>query len=81
MLCVMGALVYLYLSAGISFLSTWGEAKHNSAQVRTLEREHRALTAQHRELGTHATVWREARALGLARPGEVTYIVKGLPNN
>ena len=26
MLCVLGALLYLYLSAGISLLSTWKEA-------------------------------------------------------
>ena len=40
MLGVMVALVYLYLSAGRhAVLSTWGEAKRDSAQVQTLERQ------------------------------------------
>jgi hypothetical protein len=81
MLCVMGAIAYLYLSAGVKFLSAWGEAKHNSAQVRTLESQHRQLQAQHRALGSRVTLWQEARELGMARPGEVTYIVRGLPKN
>jgi hypothetical protein len=81
MLFVVGALVYLYISAGVSFFSTWRQAKHASAQVSSLEQQNRLLKAQHQALGTHTTLWREARTLGMAKPGEITYIVKGLPNN
>jgi Septum formation initiator len=81
MLCVGVALVYLYISAGVSFFSTWREAKHDSAQVLTLERQNRQLKAQHRSLATPTTLWSEARTLGMAKPGELTYIVKGLPEN
>ena len=40
MLCVLAALLYLYASAGASLLSTWKEARQDSAQVATLERQH-----------------------------------------
>ena len=50
MLCVLGALLYLYASAGISLLSTWKEAGQDSAQVASLERQHVALEAQHAAL-------------------------------
>ncbi len=81
MLCLVSALLYLYVSAGVSFFSTWREAKHDSAQVSTLERQNRLLKAQHQALGTRTSLWRAARTLGMAKPGEVTYIVHGLPNN
>jgi cell division protein FtsB len=81
MLCVMGALLYLYLSAGISLLSTWKEARVDSAQVATLERQHAALEAQRATLNGPGTLVREARRLGMMRPGEQTYMITGLPSN
>jgi cell division protein FtsB len=80
-LCVMAAIVYLYLSAGISFYSSWREAKSNSAQVATLQRQHLRLEAEHRKLLEPVTTIQEARELGMMRPGEQTYVIKGLPNN
>jgi cell division protein FtsB len=81
MLCVMVALVYLYLSAGIRMLSSWGESKRDSAQVRVLEGQNRALRQQHATLASPTTVQEEARRLGMIRPGEQGYVVSGLPAN
>jgi cell division protein FtsB len=81
MVCVMGALLYLYLSAGISLLSTWREASGDSAQVAALERQHAVLEAQHASLTSPGTVVQEARRLGMVRPGEQTYLITGLPSN
>jgi cell division protein FtsB len=81
MLCVLGALLYLYLSAGISLVSTWKEARGDSAQLATLERQHVALEAQHASLRSPVTLMREARRLGMVRPGEQTYVITGLPTN
>ena len=41
--CVLVALVYLYVSAGVHMLSTWHQARRESAAVATMEREHRSL--------------------------------------
>ena len=41
---------YLYLSAGVHMLSTWRQARHDSAAVAAMEREHSALARQHAAL-------------------------------
>jgi len=81
MLCVLGALLYLYLSAGIHMYSTWGQSRHDHASVVAMEREHKALVRQHEALGRQATVEAEARRLGMMKAGEQQYVVTGLPAN
>ncbi len=81
MLFVLAALLYLYLSAGIHMFSTWGQARHDSATVQTMEREHSALVRERDSLGRQGTVEAEARRLGMKRPGERQYILTGLPAN
>ena len=81
MLCVLGALLYLYLSAGVRMFSTWRQARGDSAAVVALEREHRLLLRQHEALGSRATLEAEARKLGMMKAGERQYIVSGLPDN
>ncbi len=81
MLCVLGALLYLYISAGTSLLSTWKEARSDSVQVVSLERQHNALEAQHAALTSAGTLVGEARSLGMVRPGERAYEISGLPSN
>lgn len=81
MLFVLAALLFLYLSAGIRMLSTWGQARRDSATVVSMEREHKALVRQHEALGRQGTVEGEARSLGMKKSGERQYIVPGLPAN
>jgi hypothetical protein len=81
MLCVIAALLYLYLSAGIRMLSTWHQSSHDRATVTTMERENRALLQQHGRLAQLATVEAEARRLGMMKAGEQPYVVSGLPQN
>jgi cell division protein FtsB len=81
MLLVLGALLYLYLSAGISYLSTWREAKSRDAAITTMERQNASLEAERIALGRPGTVEAEARRLGMVHPGERAYIVTGLPPN
>jgi hypothetical protein len=81
MLLIGGALVYLYLSAGIRMLSTWRQARSDGATVATMEHENRRLVRQHEVLGRQGTLEVEARQLGMMKKGERSYIVSGLPNN
>lgn len=81
MLCVMAAIAYLYLSAGLRLFSAWGESKRDSAQVRVLERQNRTLRQQHATLASPGMVQADARKLGMIHPGEQAYIVSGLPSN
>ncbi|MCW3068665.1 MAG: Septum formation initiator [Solirubrobacterales bacterium] len=81
MLCVLAALLYLYLSAGIHMFSTWRQSSHARATVSSMESEHRSLVKQHQMLSQLATVEAEARRLGMMRPGEQPYVMSGLPKN
>jgi len=81
MLFVLAALLYLYLSAGIHMLSTWSQARRDSATVAAMQREHDTLVRQRETLGSQGTVEAEARQLGMMKAGEQPYVVTGLPNN
>ena len=81
MLFVLGALVYLYLSAGVHLLSKLSQVRRDRAAVVALAREHAALASQHASLGLRGTIEEEARQLGMARPGEQPYIASGLPRD
>ena len=81
MLCLMFALLYLYLSAGIRMFSSWRQSSHDRATVSAMEREHRSLVRQHQTLSRLGTVEAEARRLGMAKPSEQPYVLSGLPRN
>ena len=81
MLLVLGALIALYLSAGIHLLSTWRQERKDDAAVAALAREHRQLVSQHESLRRQGTVEVQARALNMMEKGEQPYIVSGLPND
>jgi hypothetical protein len=81
MLCVIVALIYLYVSAGVRVLSTWQQSRHDKATVRLLEAEHRALLSQHELLSSQQTLAGEARRLGMVKTGEQPYVLSGLPED
>jgi hypothetical protein len=81
MLAVLAALLYLYLSAGVHMLSTWGQARHDRATVVAMEGEHQTLVRQREALSRQGTVEAQARQLGMKKSGERQYIVPGLPAN
>lgn len=69
----------LYIGPLTSWLSAWQESGQAQAKVQRLEREHRALLAQRRALDDPRVLAREARRLGMVLPGEIPYVVTGLP--
>lgn len=81
MVCLLAALLYLYVSAGIRIYSTWRQARGDSTQLAALEHEHVQLMHQHEALGRRGTVEDEARGLGMMHANEQPYVVTGLPGN
>lgn len=81
MLGVLVVLLSLYVRAGISVFGAWRQAKSDSAQVRSLERQHSELLAERNSSKGKASIEVQARLLGWAHPGEQVYVVKGLPSN
>jgi cell division protein FtsB len=79
LLIVLLGVVGLYVGPSISFFHTWREAKARRGEVHQLQAESRRLRARRAALQDPRTLEREARRLGLVKPGERPYIVKGLP--
>ncbi len=78
MLCLLVALLYLYVSAGVRIYSTYRQARADRATVAALEHEHVALVHRHEALGRRNTVEGEARRLQMMKPGEQPYVLAGL---
>lgn len=81
LLVVLLGVVGLYVGPAISFVSTYREAKERRGDVRSLQAENDRLRARKKALQSTSTMEREARRLGLVKPGEKPFIVKGLPGD
>ncbi|MHB8490837.1 MAG: hypothetical protein ACYDA6_01300 [Solirubrobacteraceae bacterium] len=80
MLAVLAVLLFLYLRAGVSLLSSWSEARHTSETIAGLKVQYSHLLAHHAALESPAWVESQARALGMVFPGEHQYFLRGLPH-
>jgi cell division protein FtsL len=81
MLFVALALVVLYMSTGLHMFSTWRQSRHTDGRVTAMQAEHRRLVSEHNRLSSQSNLEQSARALGMQRPDEQTYVVGGLPRN
>jgi cell division protein FtsB len=78
MLLLIAGVLLLYVGPAHSWYVTWRDAHAKRAEVRTLRAENQRLRARRAELLRPGTLEREARALGMVRPGERPFIVQGL---
>jgi cell division protein FtsB len=78
LLIVLVGVVGLYVNPLRTYLSTLHEAKQRRAEVAALQRENVRLRARKAELRNPGALEREARRLGMVRPGERAYVVEGL---
>jgi cell division protein FtsB len=81
LLLLLLLVVALYVEPARALFSTWRESHAKQAQLHALEREHGALLRQQRALRTPLTIAAEARQLGMVKPGEIPYVVRGLPRD
>lgn len=79
LLLVLLGVVFLYVKPTLTWIGTWRESKAKQAEVTQLEQRNRELKARRAQLRSPGTVEREARRLGMVRPGERPYVVEGLP--
>jgi cell division protein FtsB len=79
-LLLVGLLViYLYINPLRTYVSTWQEARTKRAEVTRLQREHDQLAKRSRELRSTGSIETEARRLGMVKPDERAYVIRGLP--
>ena len=79
LLVVLAVVLGLYIQQGLAYLSSRSQANAQAAIVKRLTRENRQLSAQERSLNNPATIVRDARQLGMVKPGERPFVVTGLP--
>jgi cell division protein FtsB len=80
LLIVLAVVAGLYLQQGIDYLSTRSAANQQRATAVQLARQNAVLQRQANALRNPSTIRRDARALGMIKPGERSYVVVGLPN-
>lgn len=80
LLVVFAVVAILYVRQGLALLSTHSQAQQQRAIVQRVARANARLAAEQRSLNDPATIERDARALGMVRPGEHPYVITGLPS-
>ncbi len=81
LLVVIAVVIGIYAQRTLAYLSTSAQAAHQRAVVTQLERQNAALTRRQSALNQPATIVRDARALGMVRPGEQPYVLTGHPSH
>ena len=75
---VLFGVMVSYLNPMVSLLEAWQGSKSSEQQLAQLKQERVELRTQLREASSPATLEREARRLGMVKPGEHAYVVKNL---
>ncbi len=75
---VVAAIAFGYVQPLRAYFDARRQAEASRADIAALEREHETLERRLEFTGTDAFIEREARRLGLVRPGERLFIVKGV---
>lgn len=78
LLVVLAVVAGLYVRQGLSLLSTHSQAAQQESIVSRLSHQNARLMAEQRSLNDPNTIERDARALGMVRPGEHPYVITGL---
>jgi hypothetical protein len=79
LLIALGLVLLLYVRPAARYFEAWQLSRDTQAEVKDLRSDNAALRARSRELDRSSRVELEARRLGMARPGERVYVVRGLP--
>jgi cell division protein FtsB len=71
---------FLYWKPTQTYLHTSRRLQDQTAEVRALREEKARLQQRIEQAGTRGQLVREARRLGLVKPGEQLFIVRGISN-
>ena len=76
--CGLVLVAFLYWKPTHTYLHARKQLDARDAEVRSLRAEHARLQRRIAQVGTDAQLVREARRLGLVKPGEKLFIVKNI---
>ena len=75
---VLFGVMVSYLNPVVNLLDAWRDSKASEERLLELKRENARLANQVKDAESPAVLEREARKLGMVRPGEDAYVVRGL---
>jgi cell division protein FtsB len=78
---VLAVVVGLYVEHTLSYFATRTQADQQQAIVTKLAHENAQLARQAKSLTEQSTIVSQARALGMVRPNERPYVIKGAPSS
>jgi cell division protein FtsB len=70
-----------YLNPLVNLMQAWQGSKSSNEQLAQLKQDRTERREQLRDVSSPAALEREARRLGMVKPGEHAYIVHGLGEN
>jgi cell division protein FtsB len=76
-LVLFGVLVS-YLNPLVNLVGAWSDSKAGEERLAELRQENSELQSQVRTASSPLTLEREARRLGMVKPGEHAYVIRGL---
>jgi cell division protein FtsB len=79
LIAVLLFILALYIRPLAGYYSSWQESKAKRAEVEQLRRENKELRVRRAALSSPKALEQEARRLGMVKPGERAFSVKGLP--
>ncbi len=81
LLIVIAVVMGIYAQRTLAYFSASAQASRQQAVVTRLEHQNAALTRRQNVLNQPATIVRDARGLGMVRPGEQSYVLTGHPSH
>lgn len=81
LLLVLLAVVVSYLGPAANYIESWRLAKQTRAELQQLRTDNDRLRDRAKRLRDSNTIELEARRIGMARPGERAYVIRGLPKD
>lgn len=75
---VLFGVMVSYLNPLVNLFQAWQGSKASEAQLAQLQQQKSELTRQLKDASSPTTLQREARRLGMVKPGEHAYVVHGL---
>ncbi len=75
---VLFGVMISYLNPAVSLVDAWRDSKASEQRLEELKGEHAQLKQQVERAASPLAMEREARKLGMVKPGERAYVIEGL---
>lgn len=79
LLAVLGMILLSYLGPAARYVRSWQLSHQTRMEIQQLRQDNARLRTESTRLQNPQQVELEARRMGMARPGERTFVIKGLP--